>query len=192
MMFLVMLVIAVSSMLARPTCRSPRLQPTAPVTFRDRRASFVLSGKGSIIMRLALLAAGRRRLFRPARPSPAFDDTGGRSEAGAAEKGCADRRTRAGEIDLSDEGASIAPKSANVAKFAVFLAQMSHELRTRPAQTPSSAFSEVMKERNLRRAMRVRGSTRNISRRHSQFGRASASISSMKFLDLSRIESRPV
>ena len=101
MMFLMLLVIAVSSMLAanlpiaalggdRADHRGDRAQFRA---WRDVRR---LCARGA--------GAGGGRIFCAARPPPAFDDA--RDPGSARREGRADRRTRAGEIDLGRGAAS--------------------------------------------------------------------------------------
>ena len=92
MMFLMLLVIAVSSMLAaslpdRSTCGHRSGDVGDCGEFRAERHVRQL--------RAGVARAGRRRIFRAARPPPAFDDAG--DAGGARRKGRADRRTRAGE-----------------------------------------------------------------------------------------------
>ena len=95
MMFLMLLVIAVSSMLAA-SLPIAALAATAPVTV-GIALNFVLGGTFDNYV-LAALAHRRRGLFRPARPPPALDHAG--DAGGARREGRADRRTRAGQGDL--------------------------------------------------------------------------------------------
>ena len=101
MMFLMLLVIAVSSMLAA-SLPVAALAATVPVTIGDC-ANFVLSGTLRQL-RARLVRARRGRLFCAARASSAFDHAG--DAGGARRKGRADRRTRAGEVDIGRGAAS--------------------------------------------------------------------------------------
>ena len=108
MMFLMLLVIAVSSMLSA-SLPVAALAATVPVTAAI--AAELRAGRQVRKLRARVSRARRGRLFRAARASSAFDDAG--DAGGARRKGCADRRTRAGEVDIRRGAASrrIAPTS---------------------------------------------------------------------------------
>ena len=102
MMFLMLLVIAVSSMLAA-TLPIAAMAATAPVTAAIA-LNFVLSGTFDNYA-LALLAVAAEAYFALLAHQPPFDDAG---DAGSARrKGRADRRARTGQGDL---GRGAAPR----------------------------------------------------------------------------------
>ena len=103
MMFLMLLVVAVSSMLAA-SLPIAALAATVPVTAAIA-LNFALRGTFDDYV-LADAGDCRRRLFRAARAPAAFDDAG--DAGGARRKGRADRRTRTGQGDLR-RGAASAP-----------------------------------------------------------------------------------
>ena len=162
MMFLMLLVIAVSSMLAA-NLPIAALAATAPVTAAIA-VDFVFSGDLRQL-RARAAGAGRGRLFRAARPSPAFDHAG--DARGARRKGCADRRTRTGQVDLRRS----APSRGIRQRREVALSGANEPRVANAAQRDPRIFRGD-EERNLRRA---RGAgLQGIFGRHSQFRRAPA------------------
>ncbi len=95
MMFLMLLVIAVSSMLAA-SLPIAALAATVPVTVAI--ALDLVLQRDIRQLRAGAACTRRRGLFRAARPPPAFDHAG--DAGGARRKGRADRRARTGQGDL--------------------------------------------------------------------------------------------
>ena len=162
MMFLMLLVIAVSSMLAA-SLPIAALAATAPVTAAIA-LNFVLGGTFDNYV-LALLALAAEGIFRAARPSPAFDDAG---DAGSARrKGRADRRARAGQSDFRRGAAS-----RRIRQRRQVAVSGANEPRTADAAECDPRIFRGDEERNFRRACRA--GLQGIFRRHPQFRRPPA------------------
>ena len=105
-------------------------------------------------LRAGAAGARRRRLFRAARPPPAFDDAG---DAGSARrKGRADRRARTGQGDLRRGAAS-----RRIRQRRQVALPGADEPRAANAAERDPRLFRGDEERNFRRRMRCR-STRNI------------------------------
>ncbi len=162
MMFLMLLVIAVSSMLAA-SLPIAALVATAPVTTAIA-VNFVLSGSFDNYV-LALLALAAEGIFCAARPSPAFDHAG--DAGGARGKGRADRRARAGEIDFRRSAAS-----CRIRQRREVAVSRANEPRIAHAAERDPGVFGGDEERDLRRPCGA--GLQGIFFRHSQFRRASA------------------
>ena len=162
MMFLMLLVVAVSSMLAA-SLPIAALAATAPVTAGDRAQ---LRAERHLRQLRAGGARGRRRrLFRAARPPAAFDDAG---DAGSARrKGRADRRARTGQGDLRRG----APSRRSRQRRQVALPR-ADEPRTAHAAERHPRLFRGDEERDLRRPCRA--GLQGLFRRHPQFRRPPA------------------